>query len=68
MIAEVPLDGGLVGPTLTCIIGGYFHDLKFGDRFWHESDSQPRPFTVGELNLLFVLHLLLLSLIRNKPK
>lgn len=33
-MTERPLQGGLVGPTLACIIGIQFRQLRKCDRFW----------------------------------
>ena len=42
------VDGGSVGPTYACLIGTQFQSLKYGDRFWYETDSS-EGFTAGKL-------------------
>lgn len=48
-LAEIPIEGGLVGPTVTCIITDQFLRLKFGDRFWYETEEKPQAFTPEQL-------------------
>lgn len=40
-LAERPLTGGLLGPTLTCIITDQFVRIKRGDRYWYEYQDMP---------------------------
>ncbi|XP_076448411.1 chorion peroxidase-like [Babylonia areolata] len=42
-------EGPLVGPTLTCLLGQQFHALKFGDRFFYETDRSEEGFTPAQL-------------------
>nr|XP_045607168.1 chorion peroxidase-like [Procambarus clarkii] len=51
-LAEVAAQGGLLGPTLSCIIAQQFSSLKKGDRFWYENSKQPEPFSKGQLEAL----------------
>ena len=48
-ISENPAPGALLGPTLTCIIGRQFHNVRKGDRFWYENGGWPSSFTAEQL-------------------
>ncbi|XP_068234436.1 myeloperoxidase-like [Palaemon carinicauda] len=48
-LAERSINGGLLGPTFSCIIGQQFSNIKTGDRFWYERKGQPKPFTLDQL-------------------
>jgi len=48
-VSEKKAEGRLVGPTLSCLLGLQFQGLKFGDRFWYETDEGPADFTFGQL-------------------
>ncbi|CAG7822546.1 unnamed protein product, partial [Allacma fusca] len=39
-MVELPVKGGLVGPTFSCIIGQTFRNVRRGDRFWFENPGQ----------------------------
>nr|CAD7391995.1 unnamed protein product [Timema cristinae] len=48
MLSEFPVEGGVLGPTVSCLITDQFLRLKFGDRFWYETPQQPQAFTPGK--------------------
>ncbi|UYV75992.1 hypothetical protein LAZ67_13002042 [Cordylochernes scorpioides] len=48
-MSEYPLEGGLMGPTFTCILAEGFHRLKFGDRFYFEHGGQVGSFNTDQL-------------------
>ncbi|CAK9293337.1 unnamed protein product [Gordionus sp. m RMFG-2023] len=52
-ISEMPMEGALIGPTFSCIVGIQFRKLRFGDRFWFENEYIPGvveyPFTPEQL-------------------
>jgi len=49
-LAEVPVDGAIVGPLFQCLLGQQYHNLKFGDRFFftHNKDSNTGDVTFTE--------------------
>ncbi|KAL3221099.1 hypothetical protein MRX96_029656 [Rhipicephalus microplus] len=51
-LAETPVEGGLVGPTLACIYAHQFRHLRVSDRFWFENANQPSSFTEDQLREL----------------
>ena len=48
-LAERPLKGAIVGPTLGCILAHQFSALRKSDRFWYENDVPPSSFTKEQL-------------------
>jgi len=47
-LSEVSLPGAIVGETFANIIGEQFRRIKFGDRFWHETNNRVVRFTTGK--------------------
>lgn len=37
LLSEIPLNGSILGPTITCLILDQFVRIKHGDRFWYEN-------------------------------
>ncbi|KAB7503846.1 Peroxidasin [Armadillidium nasatum] len=52
MLGEFRTTYGSVGDTFSCILSRQFRALKFGDRFWYEGSSQPKPFTLEQLGAI----------------
>ncbi|UYV75987.1 hypothetical protein LAZ67_13002034 [Cordylochernes scorpioides] len=46
-MSEYPLEGGLMGPTFTCILAEGMRRIKFGDRFYFEHGGQVGSFNTG---------------------
>ncbi|KAG5866644.1 hypothetical protein JTB14_025149 [Gonioctena quinquepunctata] len=51
-LSEIPLEGSILGPTITCTILDQFYRIKHGDRFWYENSQAPQAFTLEQLNEL----------------
>ncbi len=47
-MAEQPWEGGLVGPTLRCVVSEQMLRSRRADRYFFDSADQPSPFTPGE--------------------
>jgi peroxidase len=46
-LSEKPINGSILGPTLTCLILDQFIRVKYGDRFWYEN---PNSFSMQQLS------------------
>ncbi|KAF7287487.1 hypothetical protein GWI33_001451 [Rhynchophorus ferrugineus] len=49
-LSEKPINGTVLGPTLTCLILDQFIRIKIGDRFWYENPEQLHGFSIDQLN------------------
>lgn len=49
MMSEYAVEDGVVGPTAACILGDGFHDWKYGDRFWYETNDKMTGFAPHQL-------------------
>lgn len=49
-VSERSVPDGVIGPTFGCVIGGQFHDLRSGDRFFYENQEASHRFTPDQLN------------------
>lgn len=49
-IAETPVEGAVLGPLFSCIIGQQFYNLKYGDRFFYENADRNTGFRTDQLN------------------
>ncbi|XP_053698672.1 myeloperoxidase [Sabethes cyaneus] len=52
-LSEPPVNGGIVGPLLTCLLGDQFVRLKQGDSFWYERRRGPQRFTNDQLQQIY---------------
>ncbi|XP_068680245.1 peroxidasin-like [Montipora foliosa] len=48
-ISEFRVRGSAFGLTFTCILTRQFKNLRFGDRFWYETDASKVGFTMDQL-------------------
>ena len=46
-MSEIPVEGGVIGPLFTCIVGHQFQNLKRGDRFYYEKADDNSGFDPG---------------------
>ena len=46
-LAEKPMNGSILGPTFSCLIGIQVYHWKWGDRFYFEHGGQSGSFTLG---------------------
>nr|ATU82497.1 venom peroxidase [Lethocerus distinctifemur] len=51
-VLEVPVPGGMTGPTFQCIISQQFSRWKHGDRFFYEHGNQAGTFTPAQLSAI----------------
>ena len=49
LMSETRIPGALVGPTLACLLGHQFSNLKLCDRFWYETSDPAIRFTEEQL-------------------
>ncbi|GFS67766.1 peroxidasin homolog [Nephila pilipes] len=52
-LAENPVEGSLLGPTYTCLIGRQFKKTRKGDRFWYEMTDGVGTFTRDQLKEIY---------------
>merc|ERR1719431_1595397 len=52
LLAEIQLQGAIVGPTLACLIGLQFRYLRSCDRYWYESGDPMVRFTKDQLQAI----------------
>lgn len=48
LLSEKPIEGSILGPTITCLLADQFLRVKLGDRFWYETDEKPQAFNDGK--------------------
>jgi len=49
LLIEEKLPGAIVGPTLACLLGKQFRNLRQCDRFWYENGDELTRFSPGQL-------------------
>ncbi|XP_022177219.1 chorion peroxidase-like isoform X1 [Myzus persicae] len=50
LLSEKPLEGSILGPTITCLLADQFLRVKSGDRYWYETDEKPQAFNEDQLS------------------
>ncbi|XP_025421585.1 peroxidase isoform X2 [Sipha flava] len=50
LLSERPLDGSILGPTITCLLADQFLRTKLGDRYWYETGEKPQAFDEDQLS------------------
>lgn len=48
-LSEIPINGSILGPTITCLLLDQFVRIKFGDRFWYENKNVFTPEQLNEI-------------------
>ncbi|KAH3861659.1 peroxidasin homolog pxn-2-like [Dreissena polymorpha] len=52
LVTETAVGTSIAGPTMSCLIGMQFANLRNGDRFWYETSDADLKFTTGQLSEL----------------
>ncbi|XP_025200669.1 lactoperoxidase isoform X2 [Melanaphis sacchari] len=50
LLSEKPLEGSILGPTITCLLADQFLRVKSGDRYWYETNEKPQAFNQDQLS------------------
>lgn len=50
LLSEKPLEGSILGPTITCLLADQFLRVKSGDRYWYETKEKPQAFNEDQLS------------------
>ena len=67
MVLETHLENAIVGPTLACILGHQFRDMKHGDRFFYTNKSSPEGFTSSK-QLISSMFYSILNVLQQKSQ
>ncbi|KAL5020228.1 hypothetical protein ScPMuIL_003120 [Solemya velum] len=51
-VSEKPVPGSKLGPTFNCLVAKQFQRLKYGDRFFYESNNAAVKFSPDQLNTI----------------
>ena len=51
-LAERHMNGSILGPTFSCLIGIQAYHWKWGDRFYFEHGGQTGSFTLGMFEII----------------